>query len=163
MRLADAARRACRSFLIAAGLVLAGWAFLAGCQRNAPPVASGGSSEADVEAVLIRFSEALAAADTATLRGLTTPDFTLLDEGRAYDLGSLGAAILPVLERGSLDRVPLDFHTRVRGDAAWSHYRVGGMFASATDTTRLDLLESAVLVRDSTWRVALAATLPAAP
>lgn len=164
MRIAGADHRSRRPLLIAAsGATLAFAMVLASCQPAAPPIESGvGASESDVEAALLRFSEALATADTAALRTLTTPDFTMLDEGRAYDLAALGTAILPVIARGSMDRVPLDFHTSVRGDAAWSHYRVGGIYATGADTTRLDLLESAVLVRaDSTWRVALATTLPA--
>lgn len=164
MRIAGAAHRAGRPLLIAAsGFALAFAIALAGCQPASPPIGSNAdSTETHVEAALIRFSQALATADTAALRALTTPDFTLLDEGRTYDLASLGAALLPVIARGSTDRVPLDFHTTLRGDAAWSHYRVGGMVVTATDTTRLDLLESAVLVHaDSTWRLTLVATLPA--
>ena len=50
--------------------------------RN-PSVAS-----AEIEATLVRFSNALARGDGSVLRKLTSSNFSLLDEGRVYNYES---------------------------------------------------------------------------
>jgi ketosteroid isomerase-like protein len=118
---------------------------------------------AEVELVLTRFSAALSAGDADALRLLTTPDFILLEEGRAYDLDGTIASVKAVLSTGTLVRSPYRFHTQVRGDVAWSHYVVTGRFKGSKDPLKFALLESAVLERTrSGWRLALVTTIPQA-
>lgn len=122
---------------------------------------AGTADTAAVENVLVRFSAALCAGDAATLRHLMAPDFALLEEGRAYDGDGTIASVIAVLSTGALNRVSSQFHTRVRGNVAWSHYRVTGTFRGSGEPLSLDLLESAVLERTrGGWRVVLMTTMP---
>jgi ketosteroid isomerase-like protein len=122
---------------------------------------AGTGSAAEVEDVLARFSAALCAGDATTLRLLMAPDFALLEEGRAYDGDGAIASITAVLSTGALSRASSQFHTRIRGNVAWSHYRVTGQFRGSGEPLPLDLLESAVLERTrSGWRLVLVTTMP---
>lgn len=115
---------------------------------------------AAVDSTLVKFSRAVARGDTTVLRALTTADFVLLDEGREYDRAAFFASIPPVLALGTMVRTPVELRTRMRGDVAWSRYRVTGEYKTADMTMILTLLESAVLERDGGgWRIAQMSTL----
>ena len=118
---------------------------------------------AAVEAVLVRFSDALAGGDGKTLRALAAPEVALLEDGRVYDLDETIASVAQVLADGTMLRRIDGLHTRVAGDAAWSRYRVHGVFHSKELEVPLEFLETAVLERrDGAWRLVLVTTLPAA-
>lgn len=118
---------------------------------------------AAVEAVLDRFSDALASGDGKTLRALAAPELALLEDGRVYDLDETIASVAQALADGTMMRRIDGLHTRVAGDAAWSRYRVHGVFRSKELEVPLEFLESAVLERrDGAWRLVLLTTLPAA-
>ena len=113
-----------------------------------------------VESVLTRFGTALASGDFHTVRFLTSPDFVLLEEGRVYDLAGAIASAASVLSTGTLTRQSSQFHTGISGNAAWSHYRVIGLFRGADTASALDLIESAVLKRTrSGWQLVLMTTM----
>jgi hypothetical protein len=123
---------------------------------------SADANAADVESVLVRFGGALASGDFGTVRLLAAPDFALLEEGRTYDRAGTIASARSVLSTGTLTRKSSQFHTRIRGHVAWSHYRVTGQFrGSGSPPVAIDLIESAVLERSgSGWRLVLLATMP---
>jgi hypothetical protein len=137
---------------------------LAMCASSIPSAAAeskAGTNAADVESVLVRFGAALASGDFDTVRLLTAPDFALLEEGRAYDRAGTIASAISVLSTGTLIRQSSQFHTRIRGNVAWSHYRVTGQFRGSGAPLALDLIESAVLERTrSGWRLVLVTTMP---
>jgi len=127
-------------------------------------VAAEPGSAADVDAVLAGFSAALSSGDTGALRRLMAPDFALLEDGRVYDRDGAIASVTEVLATGALSRVPSHFHTRIRGDFAWSHYQVTGQFRGPGETLPLNLIESAVLERTKgRWRLLLVTTMPRVP
>src|SRR5271165_132326 len=134
------------------------------CASSMPSAASesgAGNNAAEVESVLVRFGAALASGDFDTVRLLTAPDFALLEEGRVYDRAATIASATSVLSTGTLIRHSSQFHTRIRGNVAWSHYRVMGQFRGWGAPLVLDLIESAVLERTgSGWRLVLVATMP---
>ncbi len=120
-----------------------------------------GTDAADVESVLDRFGAALASRDFDAVRLLTAPDFALIEEGRAYDRAGTIESATSVLSTGTLTRQSSQFHTRIRGNVAWSRYRVKGQFRGSGAPLELDLIESAVLERArSGWRLVLVATMP---
>ena len=143
------------------GLALA---LLAMCASSVPSAASdsrAGTNAADVESVLVRFGAALASGDFDTVRLLTAPDFALLEEGRVYDRDGTIASATSVLSTGTLIRQSSQFHTRVRGNVAWSHYRVTGQFRGSGAPLALDLIESVVLEHTgSGWRLVLETSMP---
>lgn len=142
----------------AAGAIAAALAAGA-CTRSAPQRPTAGELAA-VDRALVNFSRAVAAGDTAVLRTLTTADFVLLEEGREYDRSAFFASIQPVLALGTMTRTPIELRTRMRGDVAWSRYRVTGEYKTTDMTMILTLLESAVLERDAGgWRIAQMSTL----
>jgi Domain of unknown function (DUF4440) len=121
------------------------------------------SASAEVEATLTRFSQALATANRDTFGKLVTPEFSLLDEGRVYNLASAIESVQSVLSTGSMIRTPQNFRTTVRGSVAWSHYEVTGEFRGPDGVIALKLIEAAVLERaPSGWQMALMTTLPQA-
>ena len=138
--------------------------FVAFCAFGIPiagATGEGTGSIAEVEDVLTRFSAALCAGDATTLRLLMAPDFALLEEGHAYDRDGAIVSVTAVLSTGALSRVSSRFHTRIRGNVAWSHYRVTGQFRGSGQPLPLDLLESAVLERTQRgWRLVLVTTMP---
>ncbi|MGH7718882.1 MAG: nuclear transport factor 2 family protein [Gemmatimonadaceae bacterium] len=135
-------------------------AFSLACRTESPRAGAAPMDAAAVESTLVRFSVALARADTATLRTLAAPTFVLLDEGKAYDLDATVASILSVLATAQMTRVPKDVRVERRGDVAWASYRVQGDFRTGSATVPLRMLEAAVLERTRDgWRVAQMATL----
>jgi len=133
------------------------------CRTESPPRPGVAATDAAaVESTLVRFSGALARADTAELRTLASPTFVLLDEGRTYDLDATFASILGVLAAAQMTRVPRDVSVQQRGDVAWASYRVQGEFRTDTATFPLRMVEAAVLERTRNgWRIAQMATLAA--
>jgi len=128
------------------------------------PAKAETAGSAAAEAVIARFSTALSAGDASTLRLLMAPDFALLEEGHAYDRDGTIASVAAVLSSGTLSRLSSQFHTRVRGNVAWSHYRVTGQYRRSGQSLPLDLLESAVLERTRDgWRLVLVTTMPQSP
>lgn len=106
-------------------------ASLAASCRHTPPVAGERTPEpksVEVEKALVEFSAALAHGNADAVRNLAAPGFTLIDEGQVYDVESTIESIRDVLSTGSMVRVPEEFATQVRGNIAWSHYRVHGRF-----------------------------------
>ncbi len=127
-------------------------------------VAADPGSAADVDAVLAGFSAALSSGDTVALRQLMAPDFALLEDGRVYDRDGAIASVTEVLATGALSRVSSHFHTRIRGDFAWSHYQVTGQFRGPGEALPLNLIEAAVLQRTKgRWRLLLVTTMPRGP
>jgi ketosteroid isomerase-like protein len=138
--------------------------FLIFCVRPAPATSVESRPSArvsEVESILARFGAALASGDFDTVRSLTVPDFVLLEEGRAYDREGTISSAAAVLSTGTFTRESSQFQTRMRGNVAWSHYRVTGQFRGADGPVALDLIESAVLERTrSGWRLVLVTTMP---
>ena len=117
-----------------------------------------------IEKSLNDFSVALATADTISLKSLTGPTFVLLEEGQTYDFQAMILSIRQVFATGAkMKRVPLHFHTEIRGSVAWSNYKVTGEFENNEGKFPISLLETAVLERDGTqWRIVQVTTIPAA-
>jgi SnoaL-like domain len=117
-----------------------------------------------VEKSLNDFSTALATADTLLLKHLTGPNFVLLEEGRTFDYQAMILSIQQVFATGAkMKRVPVDFHTEIRGSVAWSNYSVTGEFASNQGKIVFSLLETAVLEKvGEQWLIVQMTTIPAA-
>jgi hypothetical protein len=108
------------------------------------------------ESTLVRFSDALAAGDSATITGMADADFALLEDGRKYDLASTIGSIREALRGRTMQRATRDFDVAQRGDVAWATYNVRGLLRGGRNPVTFNRIESAVLVRDSTrWRVTL--------
>ena len=118
------------------------------------------NAQSTIESQLTNFSAALAKADTATLRGLCSTDFVLLDEGKIYDLNQLFASIKTILDSNSMTRRPVDPKITMRDESAWAYYKVSGELRTKTQTIPLSLLESVVLDKtDGTWKIAQVSTM----
>lgn len=118
------------------------------------------NDQSTIESQLTNFSVALAKADTAVLRGLCSPDFVLLDEGKIYDLNQLFASIKTVLDSNSMTRKPVDPKITMRDQSAWAYYKVSGELRTKTQTIPLSLLESVVLNKtDGVWKIAQVSTM----
>ena len=119
---------------------------------------------AEVEKSLNDFSTALATADTLLLKQLTGPNFVLLEEGRSFDCQTMILSIQQVFATGAkMKRVPLYFHTEVRGSVAWSNYSVTGEFESNQSKIVFSLLETAVLEKAGEhWLIVQLTSIPAA-
>jgi len=117
---------------------------------------------AEVEKSLNDFSTALATTDTLLLKHLTGPNFVLLEEGRMFDYKAMVLSIQQVFATGAkMKRVPLDFHTEIRGSVAWSNYSVTGEFESNQGKIVFSLLETAVLERvGEQWLIVQMTTIP---
>ena len=117
-----------------------------------------------VEKSLNDFSTALAMADTLLLKHLTGPNFVLLEEGRTFDYQDMILSIQKVFASGAkMKRVPLDFHTEIRGSVAWSNYNVTVEFESNQGKIVFSLLETAVLEKvGDKWLIVQMTTIPAA-
>ena len=127
------------------------------------PVASPAVKAEQIEATLQSFSKALASGDEKALRELTTPAFTLLDEGRVYNIDTLVASVREILATGEMTRQAEGIEIQLRGNVAWCHYRVTGRFAGPKGKLELAFLEAVVLEQiNNEWRISLVTTQPQA-
>ena len=126
-------------------------------EAGAPPALP--ASEAP-ESVLVRFSDAIAAGDSATIFRIASPGFSLLEVGHQRDLPTAVRVLRETLRGRSMQRVTRDFDVSERGDVAWAQYKVRGLLRAPRSAVTFNRIESAVLVRDSTsWRVALVTSM----
>ena len=119
---------------------------------------------AGADSTLQRFSEAMAAGDSATLASLAGEHFALVADGRTYDLDATIATLRGVLAQGHVSRTLGRITTHVKGRVAWSHYPVAAELTGKGAPVAFNRLETAVLERDSDeqWQVVLMTSMPEA-
>lgn len=119
------------------------------------------SDLASVESTLTNFSNAIATADTTTLRKLASSNFVLLDEGKDYDYGLMIQSVKTILNMGTITRRPQMFRTIIHKDIAWSYYQVLVNFRTKQKSVDFSLLESAVLEKTNEgWVIVMMTTIP---
>lgn len=119
------------------------------------------SDLASVESTLTNFSNAIATADTTTLRKLASSNFVLLDEGKDYDYGLMIQSVKTILNMGTIIRRPQMFRTIIHKDIAWSYYQVLVNFRTKQKSVDFSLLESAVLEKTNEgWVIVMMTTIP---
>jgi hypothetical protein len=113
------------------------------------------------ESVLVRFSDALAAGDSATIVRLASPEFSLLEVGHQRDLPSTITSLRKTLRGRAMERATREFDVSQRGEVAWARYKVRGLLRAPKSAVTFNRIESAVLVRDSSsWRISLMTSMP---
>ena len=141
---------------------------LTSCSRQpaAIPVSSSPGTPdqhiASAESTVVRFSDALAAGDSATVTALAGQHFALVEDGRTYNATEAIASVREALAAGPLSRTTADLRTHLHGRVAWTHYTVTVTAGKGASTSKR--LETAVVVRqdDERWNIVLMSSMPAA-
>ncbi len=104
-----------------------------------------------------RFSDALAACDTATVDTLASDHFASVEDAKVHDLATTVAALAAAKSEGQLTRTMGKLSTRLKGRIAWTHYHVKcewtPVHGKPTSFTRVETL--VLQRRDDGWQIEL--------
>lgn len=128
-----------------------------GCDTPAPDrqaVDPAAQRDAAEEAVTT-FFDAIEATDFTALESTVTSDFELVEDTLILDTSGFIELLRPFAEAGaSLTYELSDFNTELRGPVAWTRYWNRAVLVRGGDTTNLEWLESAVLLRgEEGWKI----------
>ena len=114
-------------------------------------------SHTEVQSVITRLFDGLAALDITAVRVEVTSDFLLLEEGQVWNIDSLITAIEPLKELTYKRDNNLEFiRTEVKGKMAWVSYKNWAEVQFFDLKRDVKWLESAVLVKErKRWRIKL--------